>query len=220
MMDAKEIIIDSKIIAIARGIFGSELLEASKALYDGGIRAFEVAFEQSQDHAVLRENAELTAKSIGELISALPSDAAIGAGTVLTEYQAEAAFGAGASFVISPNVDEDVIGLTKKLGMISVPGAMTPTEIVRAYSIGADIVKVFPAGILGVEYFKAVRAPLAHIPLAAVAGITIKNIADFEKAGAAAYGISSSLYFKDAIKKGDMSSLKTAAEAFYKAMKA
>ena len=218
MMNALEMIGNTKLIAIARGIYGSDLILSSKALYDGGVRAFEVTFVQSEDPEAARKNALLTAESISALKNALPG-AAVGAGTVMTAEQAETAFGAGAGFIISPNTDEAVIKRTKALGMVSIPGAMTPTEIVTAYELGADIVKVFPAGVLGVEYFKAVRAPLSHIPLAAVAGITKDNIALFERAGAAAYGISSSLYIKDAIREGNFDRIRRAAEEFFLAMK-
>lgn len=218
MMNSLEMIGNTKLIAIARGIYGSDLILSSKALYDGGVRAFEVTFVQSEDPEAARKNALLTAESISALKNALPG-AAVGAGTVMTAEQAETAFGAGAGFIISPNTDEAVIKRTKALGMVSIPGAMTPTEIVTAYELGADIVKVFPAGVLGVEYFKAVRAPLSHIPLAAVAGITKDNIALFERAGAAAYGISSSLYIKDAIREGNFDRIRRAAEEFFLAMK-
>ncbi|MBO4384106.1 MAG: bifunctional 4-hydroxy-2-oxoglutarate aldolase/2-dehydro-3-deoxy-phosphogluconate aldolase [Clostridia bacterium] len=210
-MDALSIILKTKMIAIARRIYGSDLVSASKALYDGGIRAFEVAFEQDKP-------IELTVKAIEELRAALPADAAVGAGTVMTVGQAEAAHRAGASFVISPNTSPDVIKKTKELSMVSVPGAMTPTEIAFAQSLGADIVKLFPAGVLGIEYFKAVKAPLKTIPLAAVAGITEKNIKGFSDAGAAAFGISSSLFRTELIEKGDFDRIRSAAEGFIRAL--
>ena len=211
-MDTLKGICSSKIIAIARGIYGDELTEASRALYAGGVRAFEVTFEQNEP--LVR-----TADAIVRLTESLPSDAVIGAGTVLTSEQVDAAHFAGARFIISPDTDPNVIGRTKELSMVSIPGAMTPTEIVSAYSFGADIVKVFPAGVLGIEYFKAVKAPLKHIPLAAVAGVTVSNIKAFYEAGAVAFGISSSLYLRDAIKNGEYQLITQAAEAFYSAIK-
>ena len=103
----------------------------------------------------------------------------IGAGTVMTAEQVQAAKGAGASFIISPNVSRAVIEKTVALDMVSMPGAMTPTEIADAHDYGADLVKVFPASILGAAYVKAVRAPLEHIPLIAVGGIDSGNVAEF-----------------------------------------
>lgn len=219
MMDTFETIIGSEIIAIARGICGEQLIKASCALYEAGVRAFEVTFEQDTDPVRMYENIVRTSDNIVRLYENLPKDAVIGAGTVLTVDQVCAAHSAGARFIISPNTDRTVIEKTKELGMLSIPGAMTPTEIVNAYSFGADIVKLFPAGDLGAGYFKSVRAPLKHIPLAAVAGITAQNIGSFKKAGAVAYGISSSLYKTDAINKGDYESVRLAAEAFYKALR-
>ena len=210
-MDTLGIIKESKLIAIARGLYGSRLIEASLALYRGGVRAFEVTFEQDKSIG-------LTTDAISRLTENLPADAVIGAGTVLSRSQVDEARNAGARFVISPNTDKAVIELTKQSGMVSIPGAMTPTEIVNAHTYGADIVKLFPAGVLGLEYFKAVRAPLAHIPLAAVAGITINNIRDFYNAGAVAFGISSTLYNKKSIAESDYNALIKTAQRFYEVL--
>lgn len=210
-MDTLGIIKESKLIAIARGLYGSKLIEASLALYRGGVRAFEVTFEQDKSIG-------LTTDAISRLTENLPADAVIGAGTVLSRSQVDEARNAGARFVISPNTDKAVIELTKQSGMVSIPGAMTPTEIVNAHTYGADIVKLFPAGVLGLEYFKAVRAPLAHIPLAAVAGITINNIRDFYNAGAVAFGISSMLYNKKSIAESDYNALIKTAQRFYEVL--
>ncbi len=208
MMDTLSVIKNSGIIAIARGVYGEELIKASLALYEGGVRAFEVTFVH--DKPLVQ-----TTEAIVRLTESLPSYAAVGAGTVLEAEQADAAYHAGASFIISPNTDRSVIERTKQLSMISIPGAMTPSEIVSAYKWGADIVKVFPAGILGIEYFKAIKAPLKHIPLAAVAGITPQNIRGFYDAGALAFGISSGLYDRDAINNGDYYRMTEKAQAFY-----
>ena len=210
-MDTLETIKRSKLIAIARGINGQALIDASLALYEGGVRAFEVTFEQ--DKPLVR-----THDAIVRLTEKLPSDAVIGAGTVMDAEQVDIAREAGASFIISPNTDKSVIERTKELSMISVPGALTPTEIAFAHSCGADMVKVFPAGVLGIEYFKAISAPLKHIPLAAVAGITVSNIRSFHDAGALAFGISSSLYIREAVQNCDYERIRSAAAAFYSAL--
>ena len=210
-MDTLDKIIGSGIIAIARGVYGEPLINAARALYDGGVRAFEVTFEQEG-------SASRTAEAVALIKSELPCDTVIGAGTVLTADQVELAHSAGASFIISPNTDRAVIERTKQLSMVSIPGAMTPTEIRYAHSCGADVVKLFPAGMLGVAYFKAVKAPLAHIPLAAVAGIDTNNIKAFKDAGAVAFGISSSLFLRDAIACGEFGRLTEAAKAFYSAL--
>lgn len=206
-MDTLKQIKDTKIIAISRGFSWEELIPASLALYNGGIRAFEVTFEQGKDPL-------LTADRIARLVEALPEGCSVGAGTVLNAEQVRLARDSGAGFIISPNTDRSVIEETKRLGLISIPGAMTPSEIVSAYSFGADIVKIFPAGILGINYFKAIRAPLEHIPMAAVAGITPDNIADFSKAGAVAFGISSGIYNREAVMTHNAEMLESLAEAF------
>ena len=118
-----------------------------------------------------------------------------------------------------PKTDGEVIREATRLGMASIPGAMTPTEIAAAYAYGADIVKVFPAGDLGAGYFKAVRAPLAHIPMAAVGGLTKANIKDYQKAGAIAYGISGSLYNIPLIKAGEYEKLTEAAREYVSLLK-
>lgn len=211
-MNTLDTILSSEIIAISRGFYGEALIRAALALYEGGVRAFEVTFEQDKDIG-------RTAEAIVRLTESLPAGCVIGAGTVMNREQAELAEKAGASFIISPNTDENVIRRTKELGLVSIPGAMTPTEIAFAYSCGADIVKVFPAGVLGVEYFKAVCAPLKHIPMAAVAGVDASNIRAFRNAGAKAFGISSTLFKKDAILNSRFSELTEAALVLYNAMR-
>ena len=211
-MSVLDTIFENSIIAIARGFDADELIPATKALYAGGIRAFEVTFEHGKDLG-------RTAECIVRLAESMSDDCVIGAGTVLTAEEVRLAKSSGASFIISPNTAGEVISETKRLGMVSIPGAMTPSEIVAAHSFGADIVKVFPAGILGIEYFKAIRAPLSHIPMAAVAGITLDNIAAFKSAGAVAFGISSSLYNAEAIRSGSFEKLTCLAEAFISKIK-
>ena len=182
-------IFETGIIAIARGIYGEKLLYAVGALLDAGIRAVEVTFDQ-------KTMGVETFEAILKLKAAFKNDAAIGAGTVLTQDQLKLAYHAGADFIVSPNTDEAIIRETKRLGMVSIPGAMTPSEITAANSYGADIIKVFPAGALGVEYFSAITTPLSNIKCAAVGGVTLNNISAFKKAGACAFGISSSLFDK------------------------
>lgn len=204
-------ILGSRIVAISRAVYGDALERASLALYRGGVRAFEAAIVQG-------EPIETSLACIRLLKKSLPADAAVGAGTVMDTEQLRAAFEAGASFAISPNTNAEVIALTRKLGMASIPGALTPTEIAAAYDSGADIVKVFPAGTMGIEYFKQVRAPLAHIPMAAVGGLNYENVRAFAEAGAVAFGISGSLYSKAFIEAGDYEAVRAAAEKYYKVL--
>lgn len=208
-MNTLTTILNTGIVAIARGFYGDKLMLAVKAMYRAGIRAFEVTFEQGRDM-------NRTGEAISMLKAELP-DAAIGAGTVLTVQQLDCANNAGASYIVSPNTDAEIIKKTKALGLVSMPGAMTPTEIVSACNLGADIVKLFPAGELGVSYFKAVATPLAGVRLAAVAGITLDNIASFRKAGACAFGISSGLFCKKLIAEDDFGEIERIAGEYLKA---
>lgn len=200
-------ILENGIIAIARGIYGEALIRAVGALADGGVRAVEVTFEQ---HLI----GDDTFRSIIELNREFRGEVSIGAGTVMTLEQLKLAYGAGAEYIVSPNTNETIIRETKRLGMVSIPGAMTPTEIANAASFGADIVKVFPAGSLGPEYFAAIKTPLSHIKCAAVGGITLNNIASFRKGGACAFGISSSLFDKKLIESGELDTITKIASEF------
>ena len=183
-----------KIIAILRGIPADKLADTAEALYRGGIRLLEVTY--SADGSVSDEE---TADRIRALVERFDGRMYIGAGTVLTERQVELTKQAGGSFIISPNTDKDVIQATKRCGLISMPGALTPSEVVSAHRYGADFVKLFPVSDMGSSYVKAVKAPLSHIKLLAVGGIDPSNMAAYLQAGACGFGIASSLTPKDRI---------------------
>jgi 2-dehydro-3-deoxyphosphogluconate aldolase/(4S)-4-hydroxy-2-oxoglutarate aldolase len=198
-----------KLISIVRGLEKDELLKAAEALFEGGVRLLEVTFDQSGKipDSVTAENIRLLRKTFeGRLF--------IGAGTVMNESQVLAAKEAGAEYIISPDVNEAVIKKTKELGLVSIPGALTPTEIVTAHTYGADFVKLFPAGDLGISYIKSVRAPLSHIPMLAVGGVTVNNIRDFLDAGLLGVGIGSAIVNKSLIKNGDFEGLTELAREF------
>ena len=138
----------------------------------------------------------------------------IGAGTVMNVKQAKLAAKAGAKYLISPNFNKSVIRFANKNGIVSMPGAMTPTEIVDAYDTGADFVKVFPADSLGLGYLKAVKAPLSHIPLIAVGGVNENNISDFIAAGLDGVGVGSNIVKKSMIEQGDLEGITALARAY------
>lgn len=181
-------ILEDRIIAIVRGIPSGEITGLAQALRAGGIRCVEVTFDPSNP-----ERDADTLASIRAIRETLGGDVCVGAGTVMTAELVRLAAEAGAEYMISPHVSEEVIRETKRLGKISIPGAMTPTEVERAYSLGADIVKIFPAGVLGPGYIRALKAPLKHIPLTAVGGVTADNCAEFIKAGASGVGVGGNL---------------------------
>lgn len=206
-MDTFNTIINTKIIAISRGNYGTELFESVEALYRAGIRAVEVTFEANLPH-------EKTAYAIRCLAEQFSGRMCIGAGTVLSVEQVDIARSSGASFIVSPNTNTAVISHTKKTGLVSIPGAMTATEIVCAYESGADVVKIFPAGALGLSYFRAIQAPLAHIPMAAVGGITTENISNFILSGAVAFGISSPLFPKELMRERRFEEIERTARSY------
>lgn len=185
------IINHTKIIAIIRGIPKESLLPAVEALVSGGIRAVEITLNRSDAVDGIRE----IAAKLGEHIT-------VGAGTVLTTEQVEAVADAGGRYIISPNTNVEVIRRTKELELISIPGALTPTEIVTAWTAGADYVKLFPAGNLGVGYLKALLSPLPDIPFLVVGGVGLDNIKDFLNAGACGAGIGGKLVDKQLIQSG------------------
>lgn len=202
---------ENKIIAILRGIPADKILPLTKALYDGGIRLLEVTY--SANGSVSDED---TAKTIELLVREFGDKMYIGAGTVLTTKQVELTRKAGGSFIISPNVSEKVIKKTCKLDMVSIPGAMTPTEIMNASESGADFVKLFPVTNLGPAYIKAIRAPLSNVKLLAVGGIDENNMADYLKVGVSGFGIGTNITNKKMIEEGDFEGIRTLAEKYVK----
>ncbi|WP_236976067.1 bifunctional 4-hydroxy-2-oxoglutarate aldolase/2-dehydro-3-deoxy-phosphogluconate aldolase [Membranihabitans maritimus] len=123
----------------------------------------------------------------------------IGAGTVRNKDELKSALQAGAGYIVTPNSNETVINYCKELQIPIFPGALTPTEIYRAYSLGANMVKVFPASAMGPGYFKSILSPLDNIPLIATGGITKENMTEYLKAGATGLGIGSTLFDKEMI---------------------
>ncbi len=196
-----------KLIAICRGAEGESLLSLAAAIRDGGIRFIEVTFQQERDDC-----ADLVRRNIKALCG-MPGIIP-GAGTVLSPDQVRAAYEAGAKYIVSPNTDPAVIAETKRLGLVSIPGALTPSEIMAAHNAGADLVKLFPTATMGLKYFKDLRAPLSHIGLVVTAGITPDNLGDYLKAGAFAAGISSPLCDKELISAGDFAEITRRARAF------
>ena len=196
-----------KLIAICRGAKGESLLSLAAAIRDGGIRFIEVTFQQEREDCV--DLARRNIKALCGMPGIIP-----GAGTVLSPDQVRAAYEAGARYIVSPNTDPAVIAETKRLGLVSIPGALTPSEIMAAHNAGADLVKLFPTATMGLKYFKDLRAPLSPIGLVVTAGITPDNLGDYLKAGAFAAGISSPLCNKELMAAGDFAEITRRARAF------
>lgn len=207
-------ILEGKIIAIVRGIPSDEVVALAEALVKGGISCIEVTFDQSSE-----EKARDTLKAISNISQKLGDQVCVGAGTVMTVQQVEAAAAAGAEYMISPNTNAAVIARTKELDKVSIPGAMTPSEVADAYEMGADIVKMFPAGVLGAAYIKAVKAPLKHIPVTAVGGVNPGNCADFIRAGAVGVGVGGNLVSPQLVREGRFDEITAIAKSYTDALK-
>ncbi|SDC19409.1 2-dehydro-3-deoxyphosphogluconate aldolase / (4S)-4-hydroxy-2-oxoglutarate aldolase [Paenibacillus sp. UNCCL117] len=171
-----------KIMAIVRGVEEKHIRQVADALLRGGIPVMEITLNTPGALSMI----ERLQEELGEQMF-------IGAGTVLDLEDARRAFDAGASYLVTPNLDEAVIDYACKRGLPIFPGAMTPTEIVRAYKAGATAVKVFPNASLGYNYMKELMGPLNHIPMMAVGGVQEDNIRDYMKLGCYGVGIGGSL---------------------------
>lgn len=180
-----------KIIAILRGINNEHADQTAQALIAGGISFMEITM-----------NTDGAAQMIERWQNKFGKQAHIGAGTVTNLKRAKEAVAAGAQFLISPNVDEAVIDYGRQHGLSVWPGAMTPTEIVKAYEAGADAVKLFPMASLGLGYMKEIKAPLDHIPIIATGGVDLHNIAEYFGAGAVAVGMGSKLVNMEWVREG------------------
>ncbi len=207
-------VLEKKLIAIVRGQDPDVCLKLGDALYKGGIEMMEITFNQKcTDHFAA------TTKAISTLAEHMDSKMLIGAGTVLTTEQVDLAKAAGATYIITPNVNTKLISYAKDKDLVVMPGAFTPSEIVDAYDAGADFVKVFPAGNLGANYIKAIKAPLSHIRLLAVGGVNEKNIAEFLKAGVAGAGVGGNLVNKNWIAAGEFDRITELSKEYVNAIK-
>ena len=202
----------NKIIAIIRDVDKEKIIPLVAALIDGGVYFIETTFTQGSDDLE-------TYQKIKILTDTFKGKAYIGAGTVLTERQVEIVKEAGGKFIISPNVDEAVIKKTKELGLISMPGALTPTEIVTAVSYGADFVKLFPASNMGAGYIKAIKEPLSKVKLLVVGGINTENIKEFLKIGVCGFGIGSNIIDKKMLVEDDYAGITVLAKKYVECVK-
>jgi len=169
------------VVAVIRAASIDAALAVSHALVRGGVTGIEITFSTPG-----------AAEAIARARKELP-DALVGAGTVLDAASLAAACDAGASFLVSPHTDEALLAGARERGVPFLPGALTPTEIVRAWRLGAACVKVFPGSAVGPSYLKAIKAPLPHIALMPTGGVDEKNLGEWLKAGAVAVGMGGAL---------------------------
>ncbi len=186
----------SGVIVVIRRQDPDKVEQIAAALIEGGVSALEITVDSPRAFELI-ESIKYT----------FHDRVVVGAGTVITKQEAEAALDAGAEFVFSPHFDEEVVKTTRSRGKISIPGVLTPTEIVRAHQCGADMVKVFPASVVGAHYVKELQAPLGHIKMIPTGGINSDNVAEYIRNGAAAVGIGSSLMKREVIQSGQFERL-------------
>lgn len=201
-------ICDAGVVAVIRAHSKDQLVGLTEALLAGGVSGIEVTTSTPKAIAGI----EMLADRFGD-------SAVIGVGTVIDPATARDAIAAGAQFVVSPVLDEQIIALARRYGKVIIPGAFTPTEILRAWTAGADVVKVFPSTVLGPGYFKDILAPLPQLRLTPTGGVDLKNVADWIKAGAVFVGAGSSLVTKDALAKNDWAAVTANAKAFVEAIR-
>ena len=209
MQNTVKAIEENKIIVIVRGVEREKLVPLAQAMYDGGIRLVECTYD-----ATGKVSDQEIAANIELLASHFEGKVLVGAGTVLTQKQVELTKQAGGKFIISPDTNTDVIAYTKQVGLVSIPGAITPTEIATAHRAGADFVKLFPIDLYGPNYIKTVSAPLSHVRVLAVNGITADNMTDYLSAGACGIGVGSGIVNKSYIRDNDFAGITALAKAY------
>ena len=191
--DVLQRIRDTGLIPVVRAESADQAMRAVEAIKAGGVDVLEVTMTVPGAIGVI----EQLAKAYG-------GEALIGAGTVLDPATARACIQAGAQFIVSPALNEDTIAFCRENDVAVFPGALTPTEVLRAWNAGADAVKVFPAGAVGgASYLKALKAPLPQIELVPTGGVSLKTAADFIKAGAMALGVGADLVDMKALREGN-----------------
>lgn len=201
--DKLKFIEQNGIVAVIRKIDPIILEEVINALVTGGIKVIEITVDSDNSY-----------ESITKMKEKYGNELLIGAGTVLDAPTAKIAIDANADFIFSPTFNEETIRITNQYGRISIPGVLTPTEIVNAYGAGADILKVFPGSALGANYLKDVLGPLPHIPLMPTGGVNLTNLKAFLNNGAMAVGIGGSLLDKKLIANRDFDGIQSLANQY------
>lgn len=213
-MNAKERILSEKLVIISRDIEVEKLVHCCEALLEAGVCCLESTFDHTLPNPI-----EDNCRKIKAIRAALGNQICLGVGTVLNAQEVQAAFDAGAEYVISPNTKPAVIHETKRLGMVSIPGAMTPSEICAAWDEGADIVKLFPADDVGFHYIQNLKGPLPHIPLMATGGVNPNTIPQFLSAGISAVGTGVTVLKKSFIAVDDYEAIRDFAKMHKEAIR-
>jgi 2-dehydro-3-deoxyphosphogluconate aldolase / (4S)-4-hydroxy-2-oxoglutarate aldolase len=196
-------VLDCGLVAVVRSQDSQQLVEVVRALADGGVTTVEITMTVPDALDVVRQ----VRQALGDRVL-------LGAGTILDPETARAAFLAGAEYLVAPTVNLDVIKLCQRYDKLVMPGALTPTEILTAWEAGADIVKVFPAEVVGPAFFKAVRGPLPQIRLMPTGGVDLTTAAAFLKAGACCLGVGSQLVEPAAVARRDFDRIRDLARQY------
>jgi 2-dehydro-3-deoxyphosphogluconate aldolase/(4S)-4-hydroxy-2-oxoglutarate aldolase len=181
-------VLDCGIVAVVRSRDSQQLVDVARALAEGGVDVVEITMSVPNALDVVRQ----VRQALGDRVL-------LGAGTVLDAETARATLLAGAEFVVAPTLNLDVIRLCQRYDKLVMPGAFTPTEVLAAWEAGADIVKVFPAEVVGPAFFKALRGPLPQVRLMPTGGVDLTTAAAFLKAGACCLGIGGQLIEAQAV---------------------
>ena len=198
-----ESILSNKIIMIVRGVPTGKLIDLAEAMYRGGVRLMECTYDASG-----KTPDEETARGIALLSKHFEGRMLIGAGTVLKKSQIALTKAAGGKFIISPDVNTEIIEETKAQGLVSIPGALTPTEATAAHRAGADFVKLFPVSQMGgASYVKTLCAPLPHIRFLAVGGVKAENMQEYLTCGASGFGLGLTAEDRQGIEQGVFDSI-------------
>lgn len=204
-------IVDSGVMAVMRGADPDSVVDLAEALHAGGVTAMEV----TADTPGAMEMISRIEEAFGDR-----DDVVVGAGTVLDAETARAAILAGARFVVAPTFDGETVELCNRYDVVSAPGVFTPTEALRAYEAGADMVKIFPAKSGGPGHVSAIRGPLEQIPVMPTGGVGPDNAADYVEAGAAVVGVGSALVDDEAVAAGDFESITETARELVESVEA
>jgi 2-dehydro-3-deoxyphosphogluconate aldolase/(4S)-4-hydroxy-2-oxoglutarate aldolase len=186
-----------KAVAVIRMSDSQKLLKVAEALMEGGLSILEITMTTPN-----------ALKIIEEVTNTFSDEMTFGVGSVLDAETARLAINSGAQYVVCPIYNPKIIHTSHRYDVAVMPGCFTPTEILEAHEQGADIVKVFPADVLGMAFFKAIKAPMPHLNLMPTGGVTLTNAGEWIKTGACAVGIGSALLDKQAIAENDWNRLK------------
>ena len=185
-------IIDNGVVAVLRTKHPDKLIRIVEAIFEGGIKSIEITMTVPN-----------ALEMIAQVSETASSEILVGVGSVLDSDTAQKAIDAGAKFVVSPIYNKEILSISHKNNVPVMPGCFTPTEIFNAQQAGADIVKVFPADVLGMSFFKSIKAPMPNLKIMPTGGVTLDNAGDWIKSGACAVGIGSALLDEKAIEENN-----------------